>query len=782
MYGRSPVLLVLALAGCAGSEQPLAPSPATLVDASQVQDHEALSGVGPVPLNGVVRAFNRYGAAVRSDPVTTFAVDGASVQVEFDGFGYGSIEVATPGHVQVTGGATAVELYALGAGWPGAGLHPGWVAPPAEPAEAYAVTNGVVVLSGDSLWWAGAGAPTHRILLADGAILGAHPTHVDVDGVLDMVAWTASTVFLLRGRSGGGFGWGAGLQGDGLSPAGADVGDLSGDNLPDLAVAWVQQDGTGVVDVWEGDGLFGFQAAEPRSIAQRPMSLDIADNTDDALQQITVLVDDGTWVRYIRGAELRYMPIGPLIPSIVSIPSDGRLIPAGDIDDDSADEITIAGQRTPGLPRLVWLFDVETDDVECAGGDPDAQCETEYLPLGEEIGAFVNVDDGNGDHLDDVWLLHEDASLFAIAYDPEQAYGSYAKISLGTLPVFGPFDVEDVDGDAQVDLFVATATYWLQWVGEAFGDLELFWQPRVFEWVAVQDALLPTFAMAETDGDPATIELVALAVEGGQTVLRLYQYSTLGVPAITLGTVVVDGSGVTPDDLALCGDDAWVVVAGQVVHVAITGTGAVAEAGRTGSAVTRVDCGAGPSGAEAAVLEGADIRLLSLPGLSEVSTVPSNGASDVAIGDLGGGPEVGTCATQGCTVVRWTYGAAGQAVFARGDASGVTVVDAVGTETAIGGDGKLSVADVDGDGHLDLLAFSPEDGVLTLHRSTGNAMAIAEVFHTERALLGPLSAADGDRDGWPDLWGIDALGALVHSRSPAVDDTTPGDTSDTGQP
>ncbi len=59
----------------------------------------------------------------------------------------------------------------------------------------------------------------------------------------------------------------------------------------------------GLLDVWKGDGLFGFTAAEPRDIETAPTDIAVGDNTGEGMNQITMTHDDGTWSRYIAGNE-----------------------------------------------------------------------------------------------------------------------------------------------------------------------------------------------------------------------------------------------------------------------------------------------------------------------------------------------------------------------------------------------------------------------------------------------------------------------------------------------
>lgn len=782
--------IVWVLAGCAGQADPFPPSPASFLDgADAVEGFEVLSSIGTAPHDGTVRAVNRFGAAVPSEAIDALTLDGVPVRAAFDGFGYAGVPIETPGVHVIAGVGDPVALYTVAGSWPGLPLHRAWLAPVDTPELAAAITTGGVVASGAEVWWAGEGDVPHRVLAADGPILGLRTGNIDVDGISDAIAWTGTTVYLLRGRSGGGLSWGGALVAPGLAPGGADVGDLSGDNLPDLVIAWTDGE-AGTLDVWEGDGLFRFVPAVPRDIPGHPISLVVADNTGEGLAQVTVLHRAGDWSRFIRGAPQQYMPIGPSTPtSRLVLPADATLLRTGDINKDDGAEISIASRRADGVGRDFWFVDVLTDAVACAEGDTvDAQCSTTWLPLEQEPGAWAAMADGNGDYLADVFLEHTSRTLYAVAWDPQRVDGEYEKVEVMDLPAYGPLDLLDFDRDGEVDLFLAGGPYWWRWYGRGSSDLEVFWHPRDTGAREVREALVGPFGFVELDGDPATVEIVSFTKdEVGDTRLLVVQHTPGGGRAPLLGSVLLDDDGATPTDLAICGPDVYVAVHGDVHRVTLRDAGnpdAIRPeiAATLEGTATRIDCGTGPSDTQLAVLDAGQVTFHRKATLLPINPpVTAVDAVDIALGELGSGPGVHTCTTEGCSVVFWPWGAAGEAVFAVGDAERITLVDATGAERTLDGAGVLSVADLDGDGHLDLLALAnPGASLVTLHRSTGDDIGPAELFHSETEWHGALQVADGDGDGYGDLWAVDPLLDLVHTVSPIApapsESASPGDT------
>jgi hypothetical protein len=586
---------------------------------------------------------------------------------------------------------------------------------------------------------------------------------------MDAIAWTSTTVFLLRGRPGGGMAWGGAFEADGLSIAGADARDLSGDNLPDVAIAWVDGAGVGTLDVWEGDGLFGFTAAEPLTTPGTPTGLVIGDDTGEGLAQITVLQADGDWARYIRGSDLRYMPIGPRAPTeMVVLPVGAEILPAGDINDDGGQEIALATPRAPGVGRAFWFVDVATDEAGCEAGDPEAQCGTEYLPLQNESGAFYASGDGNGDYLDDVFFLDDDRAVYAVMWDPLHVDGNYAKAHPIDVPSYAPFDVNDLDLDGELDLVLAAGPLWWTWHGHGYHDTETFWGPREVPSVFVREALVGRFALAEVDGDPATIEALGFFDDAGQTDFRVYQYTPGLGRAVQLGHLNVGSVGQSPDDLAVCGSDVYVAVGGAVDRISLDDPTHPTVAASLGGSATRIDCGVGPSNSQLAVLDSGLVTFHTRSALARVGEeVTATGAVDLALGDLGAGPEVRTCDEPGCSVAFWPVG-----YFAATDSLGTTLSGTDG-DHRVPGTGLLSVGDPDGDGVTELFSLDPATGLVAVHRVAGGSVAPPALYRLDAGSTGPLIVLDADRDGIADLWFVNPDGELTVTTSAPPITTAP---------
>lgn len=770
---------LLALCACEGATRQLVPSPAEQVEGGAATGVEAISGVGLAPYRALVRATNRFGAGVETEPISVI-VNGSTVTVGFDGFGFGGVVLDDPGSYSVEpAGGTAVEVSVLQTDWPGLPYPPAWTAPVADADQLVAVTGGVVAMKGSELWWAGPTTGPHRVLRTEDPLVGVAAVQIDVDGVTDLLAWTANEAYLLRGRSGGGFGWGTAFHALGLTLAGADVADLSGDNLPDLAMAWTAGDGSGVLDIWEGDGLMGFVPAEPRDLSSRPTSLQVGDATGEGLPQVTVMLDDGSWNRFVHAADLQYIPIGPFFPSSILAPRDAAFLPMEDMNRDDGDEILLANPRVSGTGRTLWLIDMAIDHNACDDGSATAICTTSFTQLDLPTAAWLSDGDVDGDLLDDLWVLNEDRTLELYKSEPDLGTSLLlAHAVVGPVTGPGPIAVSDVDRDGTADLWVAGSSIWRQWLGVLTGDPRTIWAARSPEPEFVREATHPWFARAEFDSDPSTIEFGATTTEDGKTVFKVLQYVPGSGRATSLSSREF-ATGEIPTDLAVCGSVAFLALGGQLYEIDATDPFHPVVSPPVGSGVTRLACGPGPSGSVVATLTNGQVVLRDR-NLASVGTSPAANAKDIELVDLGGNTrEVRTCATDGCGIA--VVHLDGDPIVVFGDEVTMQLESGGGGSPVLDGAGRPLVGDIDHDGHEDVIGVA-SSGLITLHRSTGGRLGQAELLNATVPWTGTVLLMDGDDDGWDDLMTVDPAGDLVFYPSVSGPASTPGDTGDTGTP
>ncbi|MFT4623504.1 MAG: hypothetical protein ACI8PZ_002160 [Myxococcota bacterium] len=752
--------LLLALVGCALEAVPV-PSPAAFMDRLEAESIEVVPAGGSAPVTAFVRTANRFGAAVDA-PDVDLRIDDRDRRITIDALGYGELYWAASGQAFVTGGDTIVQLDVAASRWPGFGLMRAFEAPIENAEYAVALTGGAAVAQGSEVWWVGTEGRAHRVLDADSDLQGVRARHVDVDGILDVVAWTRTTVYLLRGRLGGGVAWGAGLQAVGYSVGGIDVEDLNGDNLPDLAVAWTQPE-SHLLDVWHGDGLWEFDAREPKNLGTEPSDVSIGDNSGEGKAQITVLHADGTWSRFIDGRDGLYMPVGPQKPDKVRMPSSPITFPGADVNGDEADELIVVSPYQVAESRDILLFELNRG--------------VQLLPS-EEPAAHVAVFDGDADGLADVWYLRDDRTLGSLTYDKTtERTGAYTPLEIGELAEHGPIAMSTFgQRDAVGDLFLAGNRLW--WFFDGFtsaedDEVEVFWRPGGPELSAVGEGVRPPLAWMEYDDDLDANQLVLFRQFDDLIELAVFA-QRIGEPPVRAGGVTLWAGGAVATDMAVCGTDAYVTGQGRLIRVDLSDPTApvLRDEVPIDARTSRVDCGEGPVGAVVVALDGEQIVLYDRE-LGEVERSSAGSAGDVAIVDLGSGPEIRSCDGEGCNVVGWSR-ADGQVVVARSTPDSLELVDRTGRSEQVVGGGRLMVADVDRDGADDLIAVAtgapsaPTGSVVVVHRTNTEASVPADVYHSSvEARGGWVAVGDADGDREPDLWFADPSERLLHTLAPA---------------
>jgi hypothetical protein len=708
------MVVVLAWVACR-AEPELVVGPADFVDGSLGGVVSVAPSVGPAPHVAVVRSLNAWGAAV-SAPSASLTIDGVPTTVAFDGLGFGAISVAEPGAHVVEGGVEAVTVGAFATtglrGWfPGSlGIEGTSVVAPAS--------GGVAVLAGDTIWWVDA---THRypvLSTPDGSeILGMKSGNIDTDGVVDALAWTSDTLFILRGRNGGGLAWGTALKAD-FGVVAATIGDADVDGNADVLVVWEGAAGRELEVLWGGSG-WEFTRSETVSAGDGLIAMDLGDAYGDGAQSLTITQEYG-WERLeFQGRQASIT--GPNFTDLV-FDQGGGLHASDDLNGDGGAEIVTWGPLATDQTRELYMMNLVKERPT-----------TVTL---EVVGGRFAFGDASGDGVADGLLLSSNREL-------SQLYGSpdvYHQTRIGALGQAGELAMSDLTGDQIPELYVggAIGEWWLG--GRVDGDNGPVWSPSAFAGRRVAAQLTGPALAVDLDGAPATADFVGFAQEGTATLLRAFR---VGVGPLWSATL--NGALETGVDLAICGADAYALTPSGLYRVDTARGVVVASTSIVGS---KVDCGVGPSGAAVGVLVPDAVSLFDA-GLGLVASEPHVGARDLALFQASE-PAVATCDTDGCSIVRWEAGAGD--LVAKSDGQTTVVMDGLAATTVPVG-GTLGVGDVDGDGTLDLTAAQYDvEGRVAVWRGLGASVAPVEVYHTTAIGEGALLFADGDADGVPDGW------------------------------
>lgn len=731
------LIAMIALIGCkpkdTGTE-----TPGQFLDLSAATGVAFESTIGQMPVKAIVRSVNAVGSPVGGTPATV-TFDGAPATVTFDGTGFGQVELDRLGSAELVSGDQTAWVNAVADDWSGMGLGRSEV-PRMPVTHAVAAHKGFLVADAQAVWWVTPGEAPYKVLVPTAPISGMRTANIDLDGVLDAVVWAGDTVYMLKGRSQGGMAFGAAVQAQGYAAIGADVADLDSNGGPDVVIAWVGSTGPDHIQTLLGDGLWNFESRPPKKLYETPTAIAAGDNAGKGYPQVTVL-EGGSWERF-SWSSTDLVEVGPTLTGafMETVSLDGDV----DLNGDGGDELVFLGPLVPDRNRDVRVYDL-------VGVNP------QILPLQPPEG-YIALADTNNDGMGDLLMSYQDGSGVTVTSDG----GTWTQKAFGDLGVHGPIAATDLDGDLIPEVFVA-GTDWRFWKGGMQDDSNGIARYHVTGGSMLSTTLaVGPIAGADVDHDPSTTEIVG--VQLGTTASNVVRWvvSPGTPPTVTpTSTIPLSGGNVPGLDVAVCGDVAWVLTSADAYRVdlatdTLTATFPITD-GR------KIACGAGPGGAEAAVLATADVKLLGADG-ALLDTIPAASAQDVALVDLGAGGELHTCDTTGCGIVAWPFSPT-ETALAWGDANGLHVTRASGDSVDLEMAGVPSVADVDRNGNIDLLAVHADDATSTIGvwRSTGEGWGPAETFHAEIPFGAVAAVGDADGDGIGDLWAVRADGTVAVS-------------------
>lgn len=780
------LLPIVVTAGCKGDEDTSEPTLDPIDGAATgVWVGQGL-GVGTVEVP--VFATNAVGAPVGGQTVAVSSSGAlASDSVATDATGWGAAVVdgargawtvdATLGGATASGTAWSVDarMGTFGAAaWPVTGS-----------ASAAAVAGrGVAWAAGDTIWWAAPGGVPVRVAQPGGEILAMIPCHVDADGETDLLAWTASQVLLLRGRDGGGLYWGAGWSVADATVTGVSVADHDGDAYADLAVALVSAEGTTRIEMFVGDGVWGFAYDDLLELAFPIHGLSVEDLDGDGEHEITVLTEDGLLRRFAL-LDGEWSSTTTSTEYDLAIGAGSVLLPSTDLDADGVEDVVASGPLLDGSGWQVYVVTIGGSAATVYtmfAGD-------ETYPIPAYAGLAVA--DFTGDGLADLAMSTPDGRVHRTAWyqAADDTAAMFHMQTFSMLPA-GPIGAGDLTGDGVPEVAVADA-----WVTLLEGkrvaddpateaDEEVLWMPTTPDSATygLDVVLDPWVGDATGDG---VVDVVA-AVAGAE---GLAIQGWTGIPAsdtaeehlTNAGAALLSATG-TALDFAVCDGRAFVLVQEADGGVRLYRADLGANAGPTlvGDALD-VDgdllaCGAFADGEVAVVSGTGAVAYVAADGTSVQGAAVDPGAADAVAADPDGDGVAGllVCAEEGCSVLAGDLD---------GDGIDDTVVaTAAGIEATLGGAvsvvdaaGPARLSDADGDGVLDLVVG--DLGAVLVHPGVPGAVGPATARYFWRQVAGPALFGDLSGDGLPDTFvlGEDRAeveepiwtGAVVYARATA---------------
>jgi len=550
-------------------------------------------------------------------------------------------------------------------------------------------------------------------------------------------------VYLLRGVPDAGLMWAGLIEASAYTVAGVDAGDASNDDLPDVVVAWSTAT-DGVAQVFHGDGLWGFDRSSRIELLNIPTSVTLDDTANAGKDQLVVLQED-RWQRFLMLSDGTYAEVGPPLP--IELPSGAFFQSGGDANGDGGEELVMVTPRISGRDRSVIVLDLFGADIEYL---------ERALPAAHT--AFV---DGNGDGYLDVWMRPEGGSLSVMAW----VLSSAIAWDLGALPDEGPFAVGDVLSP-QGRMFLAGQRRWSWHRGQLGADVWRLATPATSE---VSDKTL-AFDVVD-DGSPESVQLIAVQTRLDSAWLRSWRISRETLVRTELQDIPIGDIDLTVDDMAVCEDVVVIATDDGVVTVNTVG-GSWSAHPRPDLIATAVAC-VPTSSPSTAVLTDGVVTWLDSNG-NTVDSEPALGASDLAVMDASGTPQLHTCTSDGCSIEVW---------WPTDSAELFTVED--GVVTLASGDtiplsGRVFHDDIDLDGLDDLFSIE-EPTEVTVLLTVDGAPRVEHAFHGLANTGRWAAVSDLDGDGVVDLWALNGNAEVEVSGAVGVNEIDPPDTgSDTG--
>ncbi len=750
-FHRTTSLALLTLAGCKGCQDaPTVPGDLEAASPTAV-DLQIVDGLGVGTTDVLVVGLNELGAIVPVEGVNTL-VAGVVTERTTETSGWASVAVSGSGAVAVEasmGGATA-----SGHAWLVAQDLPAWASvgsPAADAPEAVTVAGGGVAWTrGSEVWWAAPGGRPVRVASLPSTVSGIDAVRLDGDGVVDLLAWSTTAVVALRGRDAGGLVYGGGwLPADGGVIVAAAVGQLVGDAAADIAIALQGEESTHIV-LLESDGVWNFTDAEAFDLPVQGRSMTFQDLDADGEAELTFLDTDGSLRRFGR-YDGGWTTVNVSTLFELGLGRGARLYATVDLTNDGIGDIVAAGPLADGSGYQTWVVTVgaaSPSQFRLYSGSADR-------PIPESLD--IAVGDVSGDGLPEV-LLSAPAALTRAYWSDET--GGFRLADLPALPP-GPLALADFDDDLLLDLVVA-APHPVVARGTRTDDDPATPTDESLPW-SLAAPTTDVFDLAWTGaldlGADRTADgrVDAVGFTQGASGLALAMWAgAAGTADFRTPVAAVVSATAAPLDLAVCGTDAWTLVAESngtrtarryaLRAAGLTASSPVFDAG----AAEHIVCGTFTDGLAALVTADGTVTLITPTGTTLAGTALTGPVEDVAVRtDASGVSVLAGCGAAECHVVALDLDGDGSDEVVTTDESGTSIAWSDGTTEALDAVGVPTVGDADGDGTPDLLVT--DAGTVVIHRALGGP-APAEVRAAWVATVGGVWVGDLDGDAVPDLF------------------------------
>ena len=700
--------------------------------------------------NLLVEIVDDNGFAVSGETVT-FTVDGATSDIQTDAYGVAKLELE--GNVNF-GSASWNEQSVNVQGvrrnsLPKISGYEAWHIPSELTAfESVEASDGALYAYGSELWWVSErrGAFAQHTGTLDGNILGMDSGHIDGDGILDAVAYTATTAYVLRGRPYGGFTvlTKFGLEDENHTMIGAMINHLNEDLHGDLALA-SSSDSETKVTVMDGDGSWGFDARAPLLQGYPATSVVVGDENNDQLADVTLIDEDGVLRRFSYSIEGWIGGFPSVIDpaSFISLPGAELGKPA-DINGDGNNDTIIFDGEGASTQDLVF-FTI---------GETITKYSQSYKPY---YGAVYDVDESGSM---DIFSLSSEF-LHLTYLDSED--GTFAVRNLNTIPMVGPLQLRDFDKDGLVDFNVLG-----QHPARVYGSLgeSEKWTPRPVRWredngITMVDNL---WAIGNVDANDE-IEVGAIIDINGEKRLRVWRYGNdftalSEVSDISLGNSVVSDLKVCNGDFFLINDNG---TSKRLRQIQLDNNTLITKR-RTDVEQDFVECTLIDGLNHFLVWGGVDSYTVYQQSFVSIDAGTATGWRDGDIGATNNGQThvVRGCSGANCQVEYADINRDGNDELMLLNSDGITITGLGAEDMVMDLQGTLSTMDIDGNQAEDLIVTQEDGWVWVFHATGFNWSAVQGVWMSEPS-VGEAVLMDVDQDGTLETIRPSSTGTLLTS-------------------
>ena len=595
------------------------------------------------------------------------------------------------------------------------------------------------------------GHPPHPVANLPFFIDGMWSAHIDRDGILDLAIWADTQVVLLRGRAGGGYGWGGAWTTGDRDVAGVTATDVNGDRITDLVVG-ISGVEDSMVEVLVGEGQWEFSPTEPLALSFPIEGVSASDDDGNGDPDITVLSGASGVIHRYTITEDGW--VGGTPPEIAQYKAEpgSLLLPPVDLNDEGAPEIAVIGPSEAEAQELVFYV----------LGEPP----TKYpLTFGPFNATFADLD---GDGAEDLLTL-EDSVINAIRFNvDEDRFISQSTVGMGYT---GPIAARDYTGDGWADLAILREGVTLRTgVEPSAGG----WSVESMGFRSYNVGLSGPISVGDFVGN-GKVDVVGVIDESSiPTVAGWWFVNSDDGPAVQRAAAIPTQPGVLLD-MVHCGLNVYALVYGA-----------------DGAAIhrTRINNSEGNFTLENKWLDpvpvDAEFLACGSATASSFGVAAANGSGDwwvisndkteVAAGNAGptagivmadvdgdGADEVYNCSVVGCEMAAADFNGDGRDEIITSKFE--TWIESDAGRQRLDTRGMLNIRDVDGDGRLDLTVYDDENGVFSVHRGMANGLAPPISMRTERSTTGNAFLGDVDRDGDLEFVTANDEGKLLHSRT-----------------